>query len=183
MPVHATSRRPLVLGFAVLLVACGLLAAAAGAAAKSGSKLKPGTFVVHGDVAERLKLTVADLEALLQVTMTVTFRAGTTIETRTERGPLLRPVLELAGPEFDPDVRNDKLRFYVSSIAWADYAATIAWGELDPDFGNKQIILSVEEDGQSLADVGPRLIVPGDIRGGRYVSAVRGVLLARSKVH
>src|SRR5262245_48271185 len=179
--MHA-ARRPF-LFVALALAAIGLLAAGSGAAVKARSNLKPGTIVVDGTVAKRLKLTVADLAALPQKSLTVTFRSGSVSETHTERGPLLLDVLALAGPTFDPAVKNDKLRHYVDATAWDDYASIVAWGEFDPDFEAKQIILSVEEDGKSLASVGPRLVVPGDIRGGRYVSGVRAITLARSKPH
>src|SRR5262249_14363734 len=56
-----------------------------------------------------------------------------------------------------------------------------AWGELDPDFGNKQIVLALTQDGQSLATQGPRLVVPGDVRGGRYVSGVETIRLDRAQ--
>jgi hypothetical protein len=46
---------------------------------------------------------------------------------------------------------------------------------VDPFFGNKPVLLAVAEDGQPLAL--PRLIAPGDIHGGRYVSDVVGVVL------
>jgi hypothetical protein len=42
----------------------------------------------------------------------------------------------------------------------------VAWGEIDPDFANKSVLLAVTQDGQSLADTGPRLVVPGDGEAG-----------------
>jgi hypothetical protein len=39
------------------------------------------------------------------------------------------------------------------------------------------VLLAVGEDDRSLADEGPRLVVPGDIRGGRSVSGVVRVRL------
>ena len=61
---------------------------------------------------------------------------------------------------------------------------------MDPGFGNRSdILLAYDErnddvagsDYASLATVGPRLIVPGDVKGGRYVSCVRDVRLASSE--
>src|SRR5262245_58435824 len=102
--MHA-ARRPFVVVIVAALAAVGLLAAGSGAAVKARSNLKPGTIVVDGAVATRLKLTVADLAALPQKSLTVTFRAGSVTETHTERGPLLLDVLALAGPTFDPAVK------------------------------------------------------------------------------
>ena len=84
-------------------------------------------------------------------------------------------------PEFDPDIKNDKLRVYVSATGTDDYQAIVAWGEFDPDFEAKLILLAVTQDGQSLAAEGLRLVVPGDIRGGRYVSLIDTVRLDRAR--
>ena len=92
---------------------------------------------------------------------------------------LLYDVLSLLRPRFDPAVRNDKLRFYVSATGLAAYQAIVAWGEIDPEFENKGVLLAVIEDGQTLTR-GPRLVVPGDIRGGRYVSDVVSIRLERA---
>lgn len=50
------------------------------------------------------------------------------------------------------------------------YQAVIAWGEIDPDFGNQPILVAYEQDGKPLD--GLQLIVPDDAHGGRYVSGL-----------
>jgi hypothetical protein len=72
----------------------------------------------------------------------------------------------------DPAIKNDKLRNYVSVTASDAYQALVAYGEIDPSFENKQVLLAVTQDGASLAGEGPRLVVPGDTAGGRYVTGV-----------
>jgi hypothetical protein len=57
----------------------------------------------------------------------------------------------------------------------------VAWGEFDPGFENKPIMLAVTQDGNTLAAEGVRLVVPNDIRGGRYVSLVDTVRLDRAR--
>ena len=42
-------------------------------------------------------------------------------------------------------------------------------------------MLAVSQDGQPLDNDGPRLVVPGDIHGGRYVSNVVAVRLERAR--
>ena len=59
------------------------------------------------------------------------------------------------------------------------YQAIVAWGEIDRGFENKEVLLAVTEDGRPLDDEGPRLVVPGDIRGGRYVTGVTRIRLER----
>lgn len=141
----------------------------------------PGSFEVVGNVKHRLVLNTAVLALLPSQELTVTFLSGSTEETQTFKGPLLTDVLQLAGPQFDPAVKNDKLRHYVFTTGSDGYQALVAYGELDPDFGGKQILLATTQDGQSLADQGPRLVVSGDKRGGRYVSGVVRVRLDRGR--
>jgi DMSO/TMAO reductase YedYZ molybdopterin-dependent catalytic subunit len=141
----------------------------------------PGTFAITGNVKHRLVLNTAVLSRVPSKTLTVTYKSGSATETHTFTGPLLREVLELAGPQFDPAIKNDKLNHYVSATGSDGYQALVAWGEFDPDFGNEDILLAVTQDGQSLADAGPRLVVPGDARGGRYVSGVVRVRLDRGR--
>ena len=57
------------------------------------------------------------------------------------------------------------------------YQALVAYAELDASFENKPILLAVTQDGASLADQGPRLGVPRDLAGGRYVTGVVKVTL------
>jgi hypothetical protein len=58
-------------------------------------------------------------------------------QTHTYTGPLLRDLLAHAGPEFDPTIKNDKLRYCASASATGDYQALVAYGEIDPGFENK----------------------------------------------
>ncbi|MFC6010446.1 hypothetical protein [Nocardia lasii] len=44
----------------------------------------------------------------------------------------------------------------------------MAWGEFDPGFAATPVLVAYREDEVDLA--APRLVVPGDIKGGRYVS-------------
>ena len=60
-----------------------------------------------------------------------------------------------------------------------NYRALVAWGEIDPGFDNKEVLLATSQDGNPLDSAGPRLVVPGDISGGRYVSNVNRVFLEK----
>lgn len=79
-----------------------------------------------------------------------------------------------AGPQFDRERRNDMLRWYVTVAATDAYEAVVAWGEIDPGFEGKRVLVAFEEDGRLLGeeDGMARLVVPGDQRGGRYVSNI-----------
>jgi hypothetical protein len=141
--------------------------------------LPPGTFLLIGDVARPQILDVAALQAMPTRTITVTFKAGNGTQTHTYVGPRLVDVLAQAGPRFDPAIKNDKLRHFISVGASDNYQALVAYGEIDPSFKNKDVLLATSEDGRSLATDGPRLVVPGDIAGGRYVTNVVRVFLEK----
>jgi hypothetical protein len=63
----------------------------------------------------------------------------------------------------------DQLHFYISVQGSDGYEAIVVSGEFDPNFANKSILVSFEEDGRPLTGGGgfARLVVPGDRRGGR----------------
>jgi len=144
-----------------------------------------GSFVVVGKLQQKLLVSTGDVVAHLASlplpvkTVSVSFQAGTTMQQHTYTGVLLYDLLNSLGPIFDASVNNDKLRFYVSATGSDGYQVIVAWGEIDPQFENKGVLLAFTEDGQSLAAVGPRLVVPGDIRGGRYVTGVVSIRLDR----
>ena len=166
----------------VLLIIVAMLAVLLGTGSISptaGAKDAAARVVVKGDVQLKLKLTVADLAAIQpQQSLTVTFLSGSTPQTHTYTGPRLIDVLNRAVPEFDPAIKNDNLRHFVAVTGSDGYKVVVAWGEFDPNFEAKNILLAVTEDGASLATAGPRLVVPGDSRGGRYVTNVVTVRLA-----
>ncbi|MGH4025668.1 MAG: molybdopterin-dependent oxidoreductase [Pseudonocardiaceae bacterium] len=152
---------------------------AAGADDITAGNRAPGSFAVTGNVAHRLRLGVAGLQALPSRTVEVTFESGSGVQRHVYTGPRLVDVLALAGPQFDPKIKNDKLRHFVSVTASDGYRALLAYGEIDPDFEGKDVLLATTEDGRSLAAGGPRLVVPGDTHGGRYVTGVVRVFLQK----
>lgn len=174
---------PLLAAIAVLIVTAftGSSAVASTSAPNQPPSVGPpaGKFLVIGAVARPQILTVGDLEKLPQRTVEVEFRSGSGVEKHTYTGPLLFDVLTKAGPQFDPAIKNDKLRHFISFNASDNYRALVAWGEIDPNFENKDVLLATSEDGRSLAADGPRLVVPGDIAGGRYVTNVVRVFLQK----
>jgi hypothetical protein len=168
---------------ALFLVVAALIVSGIAEAGGKPFERPVGSVVITGELEDRLFLTFEQFEALPLTlhTLTVTFQAGQAVEQHTFTGFLLIDVMNFLKPQFDPDVRNDRLRFYVSATGTDDYQAIVAWGEFDPGFENKQIMLAVTQDGNTLAAEGVRLVVPNDIRGGRYVSLVDTVRLDRAR--
>ncbi|MFD7082782.1 molybdopterin-dependent oxidoreductase [Streptomyces sp. NPDC059918] len=146
--------------------------AGAGASAKpSAAPLGPGEVRVGGEVAKPYTLTLADLRKLPQSSAPVKFTSAKGDQEHTYAGVPLYEVLKTAEPRFDQSKKNGQLRGVVAATGGGDYRAVFAWAELDPGFAKSQILLAVSEDGVPFDDAaGPRLVVPQDIKGGRYVS-------------
>src|SRR5262249_29246451 len=133
---------------------------------------------LDGQVFNPLTLTQNSLKSdFAAQTLDVTYMSGEDTVSSTYTGAKLWDVISAAQPNFNADVKNDKLSMYIVVTGTDGYQAVIAWGEIDPDFGNQPILLAYDEKGEPLDDGTIRLIVPGDKRGGRYVSGVTNISL------
>jgi hypothetical protein len=133
--------------------------------------------MVDGSVDRPTRFSVADLAALPGHSLDVTFnsmRSGT--QHHVEAGPLLVDVLARVGPRFDRRVKQGELRDFVVITGSDGYEAVLSYGEIAPTFGNRPALLSLKEDGVVLT--APRLVIPGDVLGGRDVSQVVHVELS-----
>jgi hypothetical protein len=106
-------------------------------------------------------LSASTLASLPAHTLQVSFLAGTASQTHTEVGPTLQAVLRAA------HVRAD-LNTWVAAVGSDGYVAVVTPAEAW--IGQRPLLVSLNEDGQPLSQ--PRLIVDGDVKGGRYVSDV-----------
>lgn len=70
-----------------------------------------------------------------------------------------------------------RLRLSIVLKARDDYAVTVAWGEIDANFGDQPIMLAWGRDGGSLPEgYGPlQLVIPGDEHSGRCVHAIASI--------
>jgi DMSO/TMAO reductase YedYZ molybdopterin-dependent catalytic subunit len=150
-------------------------ATAAGTAAAGG----PSTsFSLGGLVSSPAEIVLADLQTLPQASVTTNPMAGgTPMGEHAYSGPLLYDLIQKAGLKADPDRKNDALRKSIVVTGTDGYSVAFAWGEIDPRFAGKQILMAFQRDGQPLPedDGFARTIVPGDGAAGRYVSNVAKV--------
>jgi DMSO/TMAO reductase YedYZ molybdopterin-dependent catalytic subunit len=172
--MNASPRRRGLIALIVITMAA-LLSPSATAATPAHPR--PVRVTVTGQVEHRRAYTVAQLRAFPQHTVTVQFGSANGTEQHTFTGPLLTDVATAAGPRFDPAVKNDQLRFFVAATGTDKYRAIVSWGEIDPAFGARQVLLATAQDGTPLDTAGPRLVVPGDGKGGRYVSAIAQIYI------
>lgn len=134
-----------------------------------------GALRVGGLVLNPLKLDAAVLKANYTAQkVDVKYLSGDKEVTGSFTGVYLRDILDTAQVNLNADAKNDKLSVFILATGSDGYQAVIAYGEIDPDFGNQPILVAYEQDGKAIADKegAIRLIVPGDKRGGRYVSGL-----------
>ncbi|MGW9435070.1 molybdopterin-dependent oxidoreductase [Streptomyces sp. NPDC055607] len=136
-----------------------------------------GSFALRGDVARPTTLTVADLRRdWEQHRVEVVFDCATAgPQHHTFAGPLLREVVAVAHPRFDPARRKERSRFLIAVGGGDGHHALLSWAEIDADFGDAPVLLATRTDDRDLDGDGPQLVVPSDRCGARYVSAVTGI--------
>lgn len=163
----------------LLLVAATLLmiVLAAPGAAFVSAQATPTTndaIVITGKVKTSGPLTIADLKALPNEKLDVTFTAAGKPQPHTFVGTPLLGVLDHVGLDIPEGKKNPLLGLSFVVTAKDGYQVVISGGELDPAFGNTKMYLAWEQDGAALMGKdGPiRLVVPSDTKGGRYVSGI-----------
>ena len=132
------------------------------------------SFTLSGLVARPGAYDAASLAAFPAVTESVTYTAGGRPVSATFTGVPLWTLLTAAGLVTDPAAAaGAALRRYVLATGSDGYEAAFSLGELDPNLGGSGAVslVAYAQDGQPLgADGFARLVVPGDLAGGRYVS-------------
>jgi DMSO/TMAO reductase YedYZ molybdopterin-dependent catalytic subunit len=89
------------------------------------------------------------------------------------QGVALEEIVHRAGMPEGNAMRGRAMARFIRVTAADGYQVVFSAGELDPAFGNTQVILAEQKDGQPLIKDGPyRLVVPGDKRAARWVRNV-----------
>ena len=139
-----------------------------------------GTLSVDGQVLNPLSLTPDSLRSDYAAhTVEVSTMSGAETVNVSFTGALLWDLISAAQPNLNADLPNDQLSMYIA-VTGADGAqAVIAWGEIDPGFGNQPVLIAYAQDGSPIEDArgALRLVVPGDSHDGRDVSGVVNISL------
>ena len=158
----------------ILSLLCLALPAAALAAAPS-----PAAFSVGGAVASPQTWTTAALAqrfASQATTLAYTLKGAR----HTSRAVPLEAVLEASQPKIDPPAKHGVLQGTVTITGQDGYTVVFSLGELSPDFGHEAVWIALDEDSHPLPDgVAPaELIVPGDVKAGRWVHAIASITIS-----
>jgi hypothetical protein len=166
-------RRARLLAPFVLVAGLALGLAATESAAQPATPGASSFFRVTGRVAHPRVYRLADLKALAAHTVNVSFQGPGGIQSHSFTGALLGDIESAAAPRFDTERKNDFLRWTARVHATDNYEVVVAFGEFDPGFEGKQVLVAYADNGVLLTDTGfARLVVPSDSKGGRYVSNV-----------
>jgi hypothetical protein len=107
-------------------------------------------------------------------TESVTYTAAGQPVADTFTGINLWTLLNEAGGVTVTAAKNDILSKYVVATGSDGYQAVFSLGEIDPNFGNQPILVAYADIAGQLGPHGSdglaRMVVPGDLAGGRYVS-------------
>jgi hypothetical protein len=132
--------------------------------------------VLRGAVRHELALDEALLRSLPALTIDVTFETGQGKKSGSYTGVLLWALLEKAEPIDEPG-KNASLRHTLLITGRDGYAVALALGEIDPHYEGKQVIVAYS-GGEPSASMSPlRLVVPGDVHGGRSVRDIATIEL------
>jgi DMSO/TMAO reductase YedYZ molybdopterin-dependent catalytic subunit len=158
-----------------------LLWTASAQAVESDPEACPGGFApafrLNGKVANRSTYDFHTLSAFSPTRQQVTyFAGGQGLVTTTYIGVPLADLLTQAVVQVDPAIKNDILRKYVAVTGSDCYEVIVSLAEVLSDFGgDSQVFVAFATGtGQPLAanEGMARLVVPGDKKGGRYVSNI-----------
>ncbi len=130
----------------------------------------PGALTIVDGARTRV-LSASTLAALPSQTLTVSFQAGTTPQQHTEIGPSLATVLRAARVRVDGNT-------WVAAVGSDGYVAVVTPAEAF--VGGRPLQMSLNEDGVALDQ--PRLVVDGDVKGGRYVSGTVDLVVGHGQV-
>lgn len=147
--------------FASVLVVLLLAASPAGAQA----------LVVADQIGHSRALDATSLAGLPPTEITVSFATAKGPEQGRFAGPLLWSALDHLGL-MPPGDGKARLIHGVVVTGRDGYAVLVSFGEIDPGFEGKQVVLATAVDGKPNDKGEVRLVVPGDRHGARNVRDV-----------
>ena len=165
---------------ASIMLSAGLSAVARADEPFPNDERMPGTVEVSGDVRSPTAFTLDALRALPTQTEAVTFATASGPQSHSYTGCPLDAVITATDPAVDVGAKHPLLTTAILATGADGYSAALAWAEISPTLTAKPALVAYTEDGNPLDQ--PRLVVPDDLGGARYVkdlTELRVVNLAR----
>ncbi len=127
----------------------------------------PGTVRVSGDVHNPTDFTLDALRDLPAQTEAVTYATESGPQSHSFIGCPLDAIISASDPDVDAAAKHPSLAIAILATGADGYSAALAWAEVSPTSTPKPALVAYSEDGKPLDQ--PRLVVPGDLDGARYV--------------
>jgi DMSO/TMAO reductase YedYZ molybdopterin-dependent catalytic subunit len=178
-----TANRPAGLPVSLLLLALAVACNPRAAAPPADGYVRdrcaaavPGSIVIYGDVEQRLEISVSELRNLERSRFDGQFHDGR--PARFEGVPV-STLLTMAG--VPAQLRSGDLVRLVVIEAADGYRAVFSLAEFNTGYRERVPILADRQDGEPIREnFGPvQLIVPGDLRQGRWVRQVECIRVER----
>jgi hypothetical protein len=127
-----------------------------------------------------LKLTLSDLSRFLRRSVRAKDELG---KESLFEGVLLTEILLAAGVKFGKELRGKRLADYLLVETEDGYRVVFALPELDPTFGDSNILLADRRDGKPLegSDGRLRLIIPDEKRYARWMRQIVSLQIRSAK--
>jgi hypothetical protein len=149
------------------VVACLVLLLAMAAPAQA--QARPQELAIQRAGTAMEQVSAEDLAQIVPLTQRVPFATSHGAGESEWTGPTLWDVL-VATKLIDPAKPAEAVHLVVRVTGSDGYVAVLAAGELSPEFAGRKVQLALRQNGKALAL--PRLVVPGEKRGGRSVRDV-----------
>jgi DMSO/TMAO reductase YedYZ molybdopterin-dependent catalytic subunit len=156
---------PLLVTAFVLLVGCA--GAPSAHTPVSPTDPAPGEVRILGDVHTPMTVTTDTLQNFQHQTHPVTFETNTGPQRHVYSGATLESLLYTASPRGTDRKSHPFLTIAIVATGADGYAATLTWTDVLSDQKSSPVLVAWSEDGTPLGQ--PRLVVPGDRSGARYV--------------
>jgi DMSO/TMAO reductase YedYZ molybdopterin-dependent catalytic subunit len=140
------------------------------------------TFTVSGNVKNPQSYSVTDLQHEFTGKIKSVSYSLKGIKHKSHIIPL-QALINSAKPNINPHIKHALLQAIVTVTGRDGYTVVFSMGELSSLFGNEPVWVALDYDGKPLdSDDGPvELIVPGDIKAGRWVHSVESITIAASQ--
>ena len=135
---------------------------------RKAAEAKPSTALTVEALGHAITLSLADLQAMPQTTVTA-FNAHNK-QTETYSGPLVADVLAKAGLSLSGATQRQVLDSYVLASGTDGYFVIFSGVEVQPGLQKTQTIVAIARSGQPLSVTGAfQLIDPADAKPARWV--------------
>ncbi|MGB3484639.1 MAG: molybdopterin-binding oxidoreductase [Mycobacterium sp.] len=140
-----------------------------------------GDVNISGDVHNPLAFTPDSLRALTSRTESVTFHTASGMQSHSYLGAPVDTLLAAAQPLLIPGAKHPDITLAVLATGADGYSVTLSWAEVSPALAPRPALVAWSEDEVPLSEA--RLVLPDDLTGARYVSALTDLRVIQLAAH